>query len=196
MSVSRHAVLLPFAFAAAACLGGCARSSDTFQPRIVLTSQNASGFTRAQDLRLKGYVLDDTGATTLTINGERAALESGSQKIRYFDQKLQPSNEGGQQDFLLVASDAAGNESNLHVEIKVDAKPPEIAITGFERFGRTIRVSGTATDNNCVVEILVDGRRLNSSEGKKVSFYAETQGVYADIEVRDCAGNVATRRVK
>ncbi|MFC6590769.1 hypothetical protein ACFP81_01105 [Deinococcus lacus] len=183
--------------ALALLLAGCSRTADTFQPRIVVTSPDGSGMTSARDLNIKGYVMDDTGAVRLTINGEAVPLDSGSAKIRYFT--YQPGSDalkGEGKTFAFAARDAAGNESNLKLSLNVDAKLPQIKVTGFERIGKTIRVSGVATDNDRIEEILVDGTRLNITSGPKVSFYAETQGIWADLEAIDRAGNVTKLRAE
>lgn len=176
------------------CLGGCARQTDTFQPRIVITSPEGGGVAKAENLFLKGYVMDDRGAIQLTINDKPVPLETGSEKIRYFS--YEPKVTGEENKFVFKTRDQAGNESTLTMSLNLDPKPPAVTVTAFERFGKTIRVSGVATDNDRVTEVLVDGRRLNITAGQKVSFYAETQGAYADITVIDRAGNVAEKRAQ
>ena len=57
-------------------------------------------------------------------------------------------------------------------------------------------MSGVASDNNRVSQILIDGNRLNISPGQKVEFYAETTGIYADLTVIDVAGNKTTKRAQ
>lgn len=175
-------------------LVGCARQSDTFQPRIVVTSPQGGGVAKAENLFLKGYVIDDRGAIQLTINGQAVPLESGSTKIRYFS--YQPEIAANQNSFTFKARDRAGNESTLTMDLELDPQAPKVNVTSFERFGNTIRVAGVATDNDRVAEVLVDGRRLNIAVGQKVTFYAETQGIYADITVIDRAGNATERRVQ
>lgn len=175
-------------------LGSCARQNDTFQPRIVVTSPEGGGVAKAENLYLKGYVMDDRGAIQLTINGQSVPLDSGSPKIKYFS--YQPQVKGNQNSFTFKARDRAGNESTLTMDLDLDPQVPTVKITSFERFGNTIRVAGVATDNDRVAEVLVDGRRLNIAVGQKVTFYAETQGIYADITVLDRAGNKAERRVQ
>ncbi|RTR27313.1 hypothetical protein EJ104_06955 [Deinococcus radiophilus] len=177
-----------------ALLGSCSRQADTFQPRIVVTAPEGGGVARADNLFLKGYLMDDTGAIQLTINDQAVPLDSGSPKIKYFS--YQPEVQGTENSFVLKARDRAGNESTMTMDLNIDAEPPELAVSSFERIGKTIRVSGEATDNDQVAEILVDGRRLNSPVGTRVTFYAETQGIYADITVRDRAGNTVERRVE
>ncbi len=175
-------------------LGSCARQNDTFQPRIVVTSPEGGGVAKADDLYLKGYVMDDRGAIQLTINDQAVPLDEGSTKIRYFNYR--PKVQGDKNTFVFKARDRAGNESNLTMNLELDPQPPTVQITSFERFGKTIRVAGVATDNDQVAEVLVDGRRLNIAVDQKVTFYAETQGIYADVTVIDRAGNKVERRVQ
>ena len=192
ISVSFRAAL---ALTGAALLGGCAREADTFQPLIMITSPKDGGITSAKDLHIKGYILDDTRPLQLTINGEVVPLTAGEDdiKIKFFS--YQPAA-GSENTFELQAKDAAGNISNMTLNVNVDAEAPVLNITSFEQFGKTIRVTGTATDNDRVEEVLIDGRRINITQGQKVTFYAETQGIWADLTVRDRAGNIAERRVE
>ena len=80
--------------------------------------------------------------------------------------------------------------------VNVDGAGPIISVSRFERERNIVRVTGVATDDNRVAQILVDGNRLNITPGRRVDFYAETTGIYADLEVRDAAGNVTKLRAQ
>ncbi len=173
--------------ALAALLSGCSRTTDTFAPRIVISSPSDGGMSPSKTPTVRGYALDDTGVTRITVNGKSIPIQTGSRKIANFQFSAQVS--GASTVYELVAYDAAGNKSRLSLPITVDAQKPAINLKAFERSGRVIRVSGIATDNVQVAQVLVDGNRLNITPGKRVEFYAETSGIYADIEVYDAAGN-------
>lgn len=178
----------------AALLGACNRTVDTFQPRIVITSPDGGGVSRASDFVVKGYVLDDQGVKELTVEGRRIPLQGGTPKLANFVFKTQI--QGSRGEYTIRARDAAGNESTLRLPVSVDGTNPVVKVTRFERERNVIRVTGVATDDNRVAQVLVDGNRLNITPGPRVDFYAETTGVYADIEVRDAAGNVTKLRAR
>lgn len=185
---------LPLALLAALPLGACNRTADTFKPRIVITSPDGGGVSRASNFVVRGYALDDQGVTGLTVDGKPVSLQAGGLKIANFEfRSLVQGNRG---EYTIRARDAAGNESTLRLPVSVDGTDPALSVTRFERERNVIRVAGVATDNNRVAQVLVDGNRLNIIPGARVEFYAETTGIYADVEVRDAAGNVTTRRVQ
>ncbi|RJF73099.1 MULTISPECIES: hypothetical protein [Deinococcus] len=179
---------LPCALVLASVLSGCARTADNFAPRIFVTSPASGGVSQIRNPMVKGYVLDDTGVTRITVNGKSIPLSSGTKKIANF--QFQAQVPGAKADYALAASDAAGHETKVNLPISVDATKPTLSVKSFTRFGRNgIRVTAVATDNIQVAQVTVDGNRLNITPGKRVDIYAETTGIYADIEVLDQAGN-------
>ncbi|MEF2280295.1 hypothetical protein V3W47_18530 [Deinococcus sp. YIM 134068] len=185
---------LPLLLLVAPALGACNRTADTFQPRIVITRPEGGGVSPARNFVVKGYVLDDQGVDSLTVSGRNVPLTAGSRKIGYFEFKTQVTGSRG--EYTLRARDEAGNESTLVLPVNVDGAGPIISVTRFERERNIVRVTGVATDDNRVAQILVDGNRLNITPGRRVDFYAETTGIYADLEVRDAAGNVTKFRAQ
>lgn len=176
------------ALASTALLSGCARTTDNFAPRIFITSPASGGVSQIRNPVVKGYVLDDTGVTRITVNGKGVPIQAGTTKIANF--QFQAQVQGAKANYDIVASDAAGHDTRMSLPISVDATKPVLSVKQFTRFGRNgIRVTGVATDNVQVAQVIVDGNRLNITPGKRVEFYAETTGIYADIEVFDMAGN-------
>lgn len=175
-------------------LGSCSRTTDNFAPRIFITSPGDGGTSQTKNPLIKGYVMDDTGVTRITVDGKAVPIQPGSEKIARFQFQAQVKGDSGQ--YTLDAYDAAGHDSRQTVSVKVDAVPPTISVRAFERSGNLIRVSGVVTDNTEVAQILVDGNRLNITPGKRVEFYAQTTGIYADIEAEDTAGNKANVRAQ
>ena len=178
----------PCALLLAAVLSGCTRTTDNFAPRIFITSPASGGVSQIKNPMVKGYVLDDTGVTKITVNGKSIPIKAGTTKIANFE--FQAQVQGAKADYALAAYDAAGHETKQALPISVDNVKPTLSVKSFTRFGRNgIRVTAVATDNIQVAQVTVDGNRLNITPGKRGEIYAETTGIYADIEVLDQAGN-------
>lgn len=186
--------LLPALSLGLLLLSGCARPTDTFKPRISITSTGGGAVSQKNSVLVDGYALDDTGVTQITVDGKPSEILPGSRKLAHFRFKAQI--EGTQGKYTIKAQDAAGNESTLVLPITVDAVKPTIEVTRFEKSGNAIRVSGVANDKTGVAQVLVDGNRLNITPGPRVEFFAETTGIWADITVIDTAGNQTTRRAR
>lgn len=175
-------------------LSGCARTTDTFKPRISISDTTGGGISREKSFLVEGYALDDTGVTQITVDGEPIPILPGSRKLARFE--FRTLIEGSQGRYTIAARDAAGNESTLVLPISVDTVKPTIQVTRFEKTGNAIRVTGVAGDEGGVSQVLVDGNRLNITPGPRVEFFAETTGIWADITVIDSAGNQATFRAR
>ena len=176
-------------------LGSCNRTTDTFKPRITIQGgKGGVGVSQQKVFTVTGYVLDDTGVTSITVDDRPVPIEPGSRKLARF--RFTADVKGGKGTYKIVARDAAGNKDVMNLPVTIDTAPPIINVTRFERTGNVVRVSGTAKDNDSVQEITVDGNRLNITPGPIVEFYAETTGVYADLQVRDNAGNITKKRAQ
>ncbi|MFC3835144.1 MULTISPECIES: hypothetical protein [Deinococcus] len=177
----------------ASSLGSCARTTDTFKPRITISNADGAA-SRARSFVVDGYVLDDTGVTQITVDGTPIPILPGSRKLARFQFKTLIQGSTGK--YTITAQDAAGNRSTVILPVTVDAQRPAISVTRFERSGTLIRVTGTARDNTRVVQMLVDGNQINITPGREVEFYAETTGIWADLEAVDAAGNRVTLRAR
>lgn len=175
-------------------LSSCSRTTDNFAPRIFITSPSETGVSQSRTPLVQGYVMDDTGVTRIMVDDKATPILPGSDKIARF--KFQAQVKGESSKYTLKAYDAAGHESVLTVPVTVDNTKPQISVKTFERRGRSIRVTGIVTDDIQVAEVIVDGNRLNITPGKRVEFYAETTGIYADIEAYDAAGNKVNVRAQ
>ncbi len=172
---------------------GCARELDQFKPHIIITSPESGAVSAGKSFVLKGYVLDDRAVAMLRVQGQPVPIKAGS-KIAPFT--YQTSIGGKAATYSIVALDTSGNKATLNLPLKVDNTPPTIRVTKFERDGNTIRVSGVATDNSSVAQVSVDGSVINIMPGTTTEFYAETSGEYADIQVKDGAGNLTKLRAR
>ncbi len=177
-----------------ALLGSCSRTQDTFKPRITINTADGTGVTKDKNFVIEGTVLDDTGVTKITVDDKFVPLLPGSRKLARFQFKTELAGTKG--EYTITAQDAAGNKSTLLLPVSVDPVKPTLSITRFERIGNTIRLAGIARDNIRVSQILVDGNRLNITPAPAVDFYAETSGVWADVVVKDSAGNEVSIRAR
>lgn len=178
---------LPCALLGVLSLSACSRTADNFTPRIVISGAEAGVVAQSAKTAVRGYVLDDTGTTQITVDGQNVPIAAGSRKIANFS--FEPQGKNGKTSYLIKATDAAGHVGNAEIEVVIDAVPPQIKVRSFTRIRNIVRISGVALDNNRVTQILIDGNRLNITPGQKVEFYAETTGIYADLEAVDAAGN-------
>lgn len=188
-----RAALLPL-LTAPVLLVACAARSDTFKPRIVVTAPDGGGASTTRSFVVSGYVLDDTGVKSLEVQGVQVPLSAGTAKIQPFS--FRTLIQGTSATYTIRATDTSGNVATLTLPVRVDTVKPSVKITRVERDGQTLRVSGVATDDQRVAQVIVDGNRLNITPGTRVEFYAETSGQYADIVVRDAAGNTVRTRAQ
>lgn len=178
----------------AVLLGGCAREVDAFRPRVIITEPEASTISRQTSAVVRGYAMDDTGVRQILVNGQPLKLREGSRKIVPFAFKTAVAGQSA--NYTIEAIDDSGQRTRVELPLRYDPVPPKLEITKFEREGKTMRVTGIATDNTKVVSVTVDGGKLGVSAGRRVPFYAEATGVYVDIVVTDAAGNKQSKRVQ
>ena len=160
----------------------------------MVTNPDGGGASTTRSFVVSGYVLDDTGVKSVEVQGVNVPLQAPGEKIQPFS--FRTLIQGEKATYSIRATDTSGNVSTLNLPVRVDAVRPSVKVTRLEREGKTIRVSGVATDDQKVAQVSVDGSRLNITPGTRVEFYAETNGLYADIVVRDAAGNTAKLRAQ
>ncbi|WP_229775871.1 hypothetical protein [Deinococcus ruber] len=168
-------------------LAGCSPRQDTFKPLIVITSPDGGSASAARSFLVKGYVVDDQGVRSLEVQKVAVKLDTPGEKIQPFS--FRTLIQGQKADYVIKATDTSGNVAVLTLPVRVDTVKPSVKVTKLERDGQTLRVTGVATDDQKVAQVIVDGSRLNITPGTRVEFYAETTGQFAEIEVRDAAGN-------
>ena len=182
------------ALGACVLLASCAARSDSFKPRIVVTNPDGGGASTTRSFVVSGYVFDDQGVRSVEVQGVNVPLQAVGEKIQPFS--FRTLIQGDRAEYSIRATDTSGNVSVLNLPVRVDTVKPSVRVTRLEREGKTIRISGVATDDQKVAQVSVDGTRLNITPGARVEFYAETSGLYADIVVRDAAGNTAKLRAQ
>ena len=188
----RHAAHLLAPLALAVPLGGCARTSDDFKPRIVITQPEGGAVGTAAQFVVRGYVMDNNPVASIQVG--KTPLPVDGRRIVPFQFRAQVNT--ARAVYTTTAADGAGNTTKLELPVQVDAQRPALTITKFEREGKTLRVTGRASDNVRVSTVSVDDNRLNITPGRNVEFYAETTGIWADVAVQDAAGNVTKQRVQ
>jgi hypothetical protein len=167
---------LPLLLTIAALLMGCNRQSDSFAPQIVITSPASDTVTPRSNLVIKGYAWDDKGVTKLVLNGSTDLLAKGAlsaqrgRKIVYFALPAD-SLSGGKVSYELRAVDAGKRSAIREIKVTVDAVLPQLRIDSVDSQADAVAVSGTATDNQKVSRIAVNGEPLNVSPASKVQFY-------------------------
>jgi hypothetical protein len=175
-------------------MASCAARSDTFKPRIVVTAPDGGGASTTRSFVVSGYVLDDSGVSSLEVQGVKVPLAAAGSKIQPFS--FRTLIQSASASYTIRATDTSGNVATLNLPVRVDTVKPSVKVTRLERDNQSIRVSGVATDDQRVSQVIVDGNRLNITPGTRVEFYAETTGQYADIVVRDAAGNTVRTRAQ
>ncbi|WP_110887223.1 hypothetical protein [Deinococcus yavapaiensis] len=181
------------ALTVSALLASCTREADTFRPRIVITEPEAGSVSRQASTIVKGFAMDDHGVAELLVNG-RPLPTAGSSKIAAFEFRTDIAS--NRTNYTIKATDTSGKSVTVDLPLRFDPTPPKLEITKFEKEGKTLRVTGTATDDVKVASITMDGSRLTINPGRRVPFYAEATGIYVDIVVTDAAGNKLSRRVQ
>ncbi len=182
---------------------GCNRQSDAFAPQIVITSPASDTVTPRSNLVIKGYAWDDKGVMKLVLNGSTDLLAKGAlsaqrgRKIVRFEIPAD-SLAGGKVSYELRAVDGGKRSATREIKVTVDAVLPKLTIDSVDSQADSVAVSGTATDNQKVSRIAVNGEPLNVSPASKVQFYTVIPRSRRDtitFIVKDGVGNVLTKAI-
>lgn len=174
-------------------LPGCVGRGDALAPVLTITEPRSGTVRPGGDLRIVGYVMDDTGVVSLRVDGTEILDAPGyegerGKKLVNFGFRPKQVQEGLWRSEIVV-TDASGQSTALTFPLTIDGTPPSVTLTGVEQLGggRT-RVSGVARDNDLVSEVVAPDGPLSFSPAAQVTFTFETE---ADISVtvRDEAGN-------
>lgn len=184
-------------------LVGCNRQSDSFAPQIVITSPASDTVTPRSNLVIKGYAWDDQGVMKLVLNGSTDLLAKGAlsaqrgRKIVRFEIPAD-SLSGGKVSYELRAVDSGKRSATREIKVTVDSVLPKLTIDSVDSQADSIAVSGTATDNQKVSRIAVNGEPLNVSPASKIQFYTviprSRRGTITFI-VKDGVGNALTKAI-
>lgn len=184
-------------------LSGCNRQSDSFAPQIVITSPASDTVTPRSNLVIKGYAWDDKGVMKLVLNGSTDLLAKGvlsaqrGRKIVRFEIPAD-SLSGGKVSYELRAVDSGKRSATREIKVTVDAVLPKLTIDSVDSQADSVAVSGTATDNQKVSRIAVNGEPLNVSPAGKVQFYTvipRSRRATITFIVKDGVGNALTKAI-
>ena len=187
----RQTFLLVFLLSAA--LGGCVGRGDALAPVLTITEPRSGTVRPGGDLQVVGYAMDDTGVSSLRVDGTEILDAPGyegerDKKLVNFGFRPRQVREGLWRSEIVV-TDGSGQSTALTFPLEIDGTPPTVELTGVEQLGggRT-RVSGVASDNDLVSEVVAPDGPLSFTPAAQYAFTFETAGEVV-VTVRDEAGN-------
>ena len=137
--------------------------------------------------------MDDTGVASLRVDGTEILDAPGyegerDKKLINFGFRPRQVREGLWRSEIVV-TDTSGQSTALTFPLEIDGTPPTVELTGVEQLGggRT-RVSGVASDNDLVSEVVAPDGPLSFTPAAQYAFTFETAGEVV-VTVRDEAGN-------
>jgi hypothetical protein len=176
--------------------------TDIIQPTIAITSPTDGTTVSASTITATGTVTDDTGVTSLTVDGNSVSLGAGGSFITTV------SLTSGVNTIPVIATDAAGNTATQCIiitytpsSIATDTIQPTIAIAsptdGTTVSASTITVTGTATDDTGVTGLTVNGNPVTpESDGSFTTTVSLTSGVNTiTVVATDAVGNTAAKTI-
>ena len=176
-----------------AALGGCVGRGDALAPVLTITEPRSGTVRPGGDLQVVGYAMDDTGVSSLRVDGTEILDAPGyegerDKKLVNFGFRPRQVREGLWRSEIVV-TDSSGQSTALTFPLEIDGTPPTVALTGVEQLGggRT-RVSGVASDNDLVSEVVAPDGPLSFTPAAQYAFTFETAGEVV-MTVRDEAGN-------
>ncbi|MEO0797487.1 MAG: Ig-like domain-containing protein [Verrucomicrobiota bacterium] len=163
---------------------------DTLAPDLVVISPNSGSVTNGASVSVQAECDDQSGLISVTVNG--VDMSSGAQ---YFSATL-PLEEGIN-DFVLVATDTAGNSTSRSVQVSRDTVAPsfvELSPADDESVttaARTVSVTGQIDDHSGWVTINGGDPILpvNGLFTTKLALGQETN--LFSVQAFDLAGNVS-----
>ncbi len=182
-----------FIFLFGAVLGGCVGRGDALAPVLTITEPRSGTVRPGGDLQVVGYAMDDTGVASLRVDGTEILDAPGyegerDKKLVNFGFRPRRVREGLWRSEIVV-TDGSGQRTPLTFPLEIDGTPPTVELTGVEQLGggRT-RVSGVASDNDLVSEVVAPDGPLSFTPAAQYAFTFETAGEVV-VTVRDEAGN-------
>ncbi len=169
---------------------GCNRSTDTFDPKIVILQPAGAVVTREQEQLVKGYVWDDQGVAKLMAEDKKDVLDPSAKgkKIARFSFTAKIGGEKGTLE--LRATDINGRSSIKTLKLSVDKTAPKIKVTSMEALPDGVAVTGEVSDNVAVAELFIEGKTFNVSPADTVPFYTVVPYTRSiKIEAKDRVGN-------
>ncbi len=141
---------------------------DIGGPTLTMKSPTAELCTTASSVTVSGTVTDDTEVEIVTINGTLVMLTSTENPDDPNEVSFSTTValSSGSNEIQVIATDTSGNTASVTSMVYKDSGPPVIDWTpadGTTTFETTITVEGTATDDNEITEIKVNGSDVSFS---------------------------------
>ncbi|MBM7540292.1 S8 family serine peptidase [Amphibacillus cookii] len=101
---------------------------DTVVPYIYITTPEVLSVHDTHDIAVKGYIEEDSGLASFTINEQAIEFEYNESEDHYtFDAVISFESDGAP-DLFFDAVDSRGNQSSIKRQIIIDTTPPELTI--------------------------------------------------------------------
>ena len=120
-------------------LGGCLSRSDSLAPIVSISEPRNGAVQSAENLRVRGYAMDDEGVVAIRVNGSDLldsaflAGERGKQLIP-FEFTFQNLREGESTSVIEVV-DSSGRTSVLTFTLQIDVTPPTLELIAVTPLG-------------------------------------------------------------
>jgi tetratricopeptide (TPR) repeat protein len=162
-----------------------------------LTVESPEGaYVNARDIQLKGMAESKNGIASILINGRRLFVELAEQTIRFSEElHLKP----GVNEVVVEAADLLGKSTLKELHLTVDVQYPALAIEdAVRKDADTAALSGLATDNLGIVELVIEGRQQAVPRpSTEISFSLDLPlGEAVAVRVTDVAGNTASAQLR
>lgn len=193
-----------FAFAAALplLLAGCLSRGDSLAPIVSISQPRNGAVQSAENLRVKGFAMDDEGIVAIRVNGSDLldnAILAGERgkKLINFEFTFQNLREG-ESTSIIEAVDSSGRTSVLNFTLRIDITPPTLDLTSVSALGDgRLRVQGVARDETGVVSIRINDIPLNFPPSAEHRFEIDVAAVEGGtVVVEDSAGNRTVRALQ
>lgn len=192
---ARPALALLGALLLAAVLTGCSGRSDSIAPVVSITDPKSGTTRTTDDLTIVGYAMDDRGVASIKINGTDVladpsyAGERGKRLIRF--RFTVNGLADGQVTTHIDVTDVSGRTSSETYALTIDNTPPSLELGDVRSLGGgQVHVEGTASDNDRVASITIDGQPLAFTPAAEVPFSVDVSAKSgAAVVVEDSAGN-------
>ena len=183
-------------------LGGCLSRGDSLAPIVSISEPRNGAVQSAENLRVRGYAMDDEGVVAIRVNGSDLldsaflAGERGKQLIP-FEFTFQNLREGESTSVIEVV-DSSGRTSVLTFTLQIDVTPPTLELTSVTPLGDgRLRVQGVARDDTGVLSIRINELPLTFSPALEHTFEIDVEAIEGgSVVVEDGAGNRTVRALQ
>jgi hypothetical protein len=183
-------------------LGGCLSRGDALAPIVSISEPRNGAVQSAENLRVRGYAMDDEGVVAIRVNGSDLldnAILSGERGKRLinFEFTFQNLREGESTSIIEVV-DSSGRTSVLTFTLQIDVTPPTLELTSVTPIGDgRLRVQGVARDDTGVLSIRINDLPLTFTPSLEHTFELDVEAIEGGaVVVEDSAGNRTVRALQ